>query len=154
MYQTLTIPDLSAMETFGHQLVQSLQKIYNSDHACVICLNGNLGAGKTTLTQIIARHLGVTETVQSPTFVIKKTYTTIHPVFTHLVHIDAYRLDDPQTNKQIFAFEQDFSRIGNMVIIEWSEMIADSIPDSALIITINHENQGRSIQIPSEIILQ
>src|SRR3989344_9221438 len=70
--------------------------------AKVICLEGNLGAGKTTFTQGFARALGIKARVLSPTFVLMKIYkinqiTTNHKLQTNfLVHIDCYRLDSPK----------------------------------------------------------
>jgi tRNA threonylcarbamoyladenosine biosynthesis protein TsaE len=64
------------------------------DEALIVGLYGNLGAGKTSFTQAVARALGVTDIVNSPTFVIEKIYDTKHTHFIRLVHIDAYRLED------------------------------------------------------------
>ncbi len=61
--------------------------------AVVVGLHGDLGSGKTTFTQCVARELGVLETVTSPTFVIEKIYTLKNQAFDHLIHIDAYRLE-------------------------------------------------------------
>ena len=99
--------------------VDFLEKIHtntntNTNHATVIGLFGDLGSGKTTFTQALARELGVTEDVTSPTFVIEKIYflkdnqkpaenslrltktnhsENIPPIFEKLIHIDAYRLE-------------------------------------------------------------
>src|ERR1700733_3565857 len=61
--------------------------------ACVVGLYGDLGSGKTTFTQAVAKILGITEVVNSPTFVIEKIYKLEHERFEHLIHIDAYRLE-------------------------------------------------------------
>src|SRR5574343_128358 len=66
-----------------------------NDSAFVIGLSGNLGAGKTAFTKCIAKSLGVEETVTSPTFVIEKIYELDNQKFSHLIHIDAYRLNSP-----------------------------------------------------------
>src|SRR5688500_627938 len=68
----------------------------NVRQAVLLLVSGNLGAGKTTFVQALARALAVTESVASPTFVIMKSYTAHHDMFTTLVHIDAYRIEDPR----------------------------------------------------------
>src|ERR1700754_3179272 len=75
-------------EGFAGRLVPSAQG------ATLVTLTGELGAGKTTFTQSLARALGVTDTVTSPTFVLEKIYSLPDSTqgFTRLVHIDAYRL--------------------------------------------------------------
>jgi len=66
-----------------------------SQTAAIVTFTGDLGAGKTTFTQQLAKHLGITEPVVSPTFGIMKAYELLdHPRFDHLVHIDAYRIED------------------------------------------------------------
>jgi tRNA threonylcarbamoyladenosine biosynthesis protein TsaE len=97
-----------------------------------IALVGDLGAGKTALAQAIATQLGITDVVQSPTFVIQKTYTipqvipgisTSNPqAFQQLMHIDAYRLEteaDAVSIRMQDAAVQD----GLLVLVEWPERL-------------------------------
>lgn len=97
----------------------------------VITLTGDLGAGKTTLTQGIAKGLGVEDRVISPTFNIMKCYfkATI-PLF----HIDAYRLED--TNKDIGL--EEFIGADGVSVIEWPIHIQEFIPSSVLKIELLH----------------
>jgi len=92
--------------------------------ARVIALCGDLGSGKTTFVQGVAQALGITATITSPTFVIVKTYQTTSPVFTKLVHMDAYRL---QGGKEIetVGFSKFTSDPENLVLIEWPERMGD-----------------------------
>lgn len=92
--------------------------------ACVCTLSGDLGAGKTTLTKEIARQLGITETVHSPTFVIRKRYVTNHPVIKQLIHIDAYRLTSGSELQKI-RFDEDLLQPHTLVCIEWPEQVTD-----------------------------
>ncbi len=142
-WKTETITDF---ETAIIELFQTIQYPSNPSGATVLCLHGDLGAGKTTAAQIIAGQLGITETIQSPTFVIKKTYTTNSNSFTRLVHIDAYRIS-PHDAIDVFGFTDDFSSNKTLVIIEWPEMIASVIPGHALHVFIQHTNDGRTIEI-------
>lgn len=99
------------------------------DEATIVGLYGNLGAGKTAFTQCVARELGISETVTSPTFVIEKLYTTTHPHFTRLVHIDAYRLESGR-DLQVLNFEQLVSNPHNLIIIEWPENVREILPEN------------------------
>ena len=94
-----------------------------ADSAFVVGLSGHLGAGKTSFTKLIAKELGITETVTSPTFVIMKIYeiSANAPIpFKRLVHIDAYRLER-RAELEGIDFERIASDPGNLVIVEWPE---------------------------------
>ncbi len=95
----------------------------------VILLNGDLGAGKTTLTQGIAKGLGITRNVTSPTFNILKIYNGRMTLY----HIDAYRLEGVHQDLGFEEFLQD----DGLTVIEWSEFVPDLIPDSYLSISIS-----------------
>lgn len=142
-WNTTTLQDFhsAAAEVFD-----VIVKRKSSSGATIVCLHGDLGAGKTTMTQLFGGMLGVTETITSPTFVIKKTYETNNLVFKQLVHMDAYRLEGEQ-NLNVFRLDQDFSNLDNLVIIEWPEIIKDSIPSNAIHIYIEHAGNGRVIEI-------
>ena len=90
----------------------------------IIALAGDLGAGKTTLTQYLAEALGVKENVTSPTFVLMKLYpiTNNQSPITNLVHVDCYRLDDAQ---ELFylGLEEYLNQKGTVVVIEWADKI-------------------------------
>ncbi|MDR2418499.1 MAG: tRNA (adenosine(37)-N6)-threonylcarbamoyltransferase complex ATPase subunit type 1 TsaE [Treponema sp.] len=97
----------------------------------VVALCGGLGAGKTWLTKGIARGLGVTEEVTSPTYTIISEYEGRLPFY----HIDAYRL---RGDDEFATLGADDALYGNGVtVIEWSERVAQSIPDNALTIEIS-----------------
>jgi tRNA threonylcarbamoyladenosine biosynthesis protein TsaE len=82
----------------------------------VILLQGGLGAGKTALTQGIARGLGVTETVNSPTFTILKEYSGRLPLY----HFDLYRIEHPDELLSL-GFEQYFDAGDGVCVVEWAE---------------------------------
>lgn len=98
----------------------------------IICLFGDLGAGKTTFTQGLLSGLGVKETVNSPTFVVMKQYTLddnkngIDKVY----HIDTYRVE---ANDIIdLGWEEIITNIKNVTIVEWPEKIENIIPSGAI----------------------
>jgi tRNA threonylcarbamoyladenosine biosynthesis protein TsaE len=107
-----------------------LQKIQETkkDTATVLGLYGNLGAGKTTLTQCIADELSVKERVLSPTFVIMKIYQIDFVGFKNLVHIDAYRIENIKEILHL-GFEEIIKNKENLVIVEWPERIIDVMPE-------------------------
>src|SRR5574344_690482 len=84
----------------------------------VICLNGELGSGKTMFTKGIANALGIEETITSPTYTIIKEYLYGE---LPLYHMDVYRLDGNTEGVGI----EDYYNKGGIVIIEWEETIQD-----------------------------
>lgn len=114
--------------------------------ATVVGLYGNLGAGKTTFTQCISKTLGVEETVTSPTFVIEKIYELTGQKFTHLIHIDAYRIE--KSDELLHLGWQDIiSDPHNLILIEWPERVADIMPEH-IRVNLSHISEGsREIEI-------
>ena len=91
----------------------------------IICLDGELGSGKTVFTKGIANALGINETITSPTFTIIKEYQTGE---MPLYHMDVYRLDGDTSGIDI----EEYYNKGGIVIIEWSKTIKDILPDERL----------------------
>lgn len=92
--------------------------------ATVLGLSGDLGSGKTTFVQFLARSLGVAEKITSPTFVIEKIYKLAGQKFAKLVHIDAYRLESGQELTHLGLAEILADR-NNLVVIEWAERVEE-----------------------------
>lgn len=102
----------------------------DSEHATLVTLSGELGAGKTTFTQAIAKILGVEDTITSPTFVLEKVYAlreSFGQGFTHFVHIDAYRLKDEQELRAI-GFSEVYAKPQNLIFLEWPENVERALP--------------------------
>lgn len=94
----------------------------------VLTLEGDLGAGKTTFTQALAKALGVTRTVSSPTFTIVKQYEGHYP----LNHLDVYRLENSEED---LGWDELF--FGDAIsIVEWAHYIQDELPKERLAIRI------------------
>lgn len=118
--------------------------------ALVIGLEGDLGAGKTTLVQTLATHCGVTETVTSPTFVIAKTYTLPEGVssFSKIVHIDAYRIEHEEELRHI-GFDALCESHETLVIVEWPSRIREAMARvGAVYFTLTHQAEQRLIEGP------
>ena len=122
------------------------------DSATVVGLYGNLGAGKTTFTQIVAKTLGVEETVTSPTFVIEKIYRLVassqHQVarFENLIHIDAYRLEKSEELLHL-GWQEIISDPKNLILIEWPERVADIMPKHIQVKLTHISENSREIEV-------
>lgn len=100
----------------------------------VICVDGDLGAGKTVLAQGIAKGLGISEQVVSPTFTILQEYRDGRIPF---YHFDVYRIEDPDEMYEV-GFEDYF--YGNGVcMIEWAELVRELLPEDHVHITIEKQ---------------
>lgn len=106
----------------------------------LIALHGDLGAGKTALTQGIAAGLGITARVTSPTFILINRYPI--PQGGELIHIDCYRLGETRTDPTLEAaalgLEEILADEQAIVVIEWAERVADLLPDDRLQLTLSH----------------
>lgn len=116
--------------------------------ATLVTLTGDLGAGKTTFTQQLAKHLGITEIVTSPTFGIMKSYEiTDHPDYDQLVHIDAYRIEDISEAGPL-RLQELFTQLRTLICLEWPEQIAEILPAKKVVVTIEiGEGKERVVQV-------
>ena len=113
----------------------------------IVALTGELGAGKTCLTQGIARGLGVPEVYQitSPTFTLVNEY----PGRLNLIHLDVYRLASSR-DLQDLGYEEFFFGKG-VTVIEWAEKIQDIIPEKSLSVMMAYMDQNqRSIDMTGQ----
>ncbi len=99
----------------------------------VVCLIGDLGTGKTTLTKAIAKGLGITSIVTSPTFTIVQEYTEGR---IPLYHFDVYRIEDPQEMYEIGCEEYFYGR--GVCVIEWADQIMEILPENRIIIKMDY----------------
>ncbi len=121
--------------------------------ASLITLSGELGAGKTAFTKVVAKALGVSAIVNSPTFVIENIYQLGHPMskFARLVHIDAYRLESGRELAAL-GFDELLRDPSNLILLEWPEMVADALPPPTVAITLVARNDGsRTISYENKI---
>ena len=127
---------LSSLSLFAKDV---LSKLAPKNTATIVALVGDLGAGKTTFVQALGKELGVTETMQSPTYVLMKKYQTTNSKFQTLIHIDSYRLED---SKEFAALrpEQFLQDPKALVVVEWPEKVAGALPPADM--TINFSSDG------------
>jgi tRNA threonylcarbamoyladenosine biosynthesis protein TsaE len=118
---------LNETKDLAREFLETLEK---KETGTVVALQGDLGAGKTAFSQAVGEALGVRETMQSPTFVIEKIYEINFKGFTHLIHIDAYRLERKEELLHL-GWEEICNRSENLILIEWPERVGEIIPPSA-----------------------
>ena len=100
----------------------------------IYTLNGDLGVGKTVLTQGFAKGLGITEAVNSPTFTIVQVYEKGR---LPLYHFDVYRIEEPEEMEEI-GYEEYFYGQG-VCLVEWASLVEEIIPPEAVWITIEKD---------------
>lgn len=123
-----TLRSLSDLADYADSVLSTLTP--EAEHATVIGLVGDLGSGKTAFTKDVARLLGVTEEVLSPTFVIAKFYPLFQQQWKQLVHVDAYRIEDPEEIR-VLKWETLLADPGNLIIVEWPDQIGSLFPHDA-----------------------
>lgn len=106
----------------------------------VICLDGELGSGKTVFTKGLGNALGINESITSPTFTIIKEYNTGE---MPLYHMDVYRLDG---NPDGVGIEEYYTK-GGITVIEWSKTIKDILPEERLEIKFKILDENKRIII-------
>jgi tRNA threonylcarbamoyladenosine biosynthesis protein TsaE len=107
----------------------------------LICLEGDLGTGKTCFVQGIGQGIGILEPITSPTFALVAEH---HPTDSALVlyHIDVYRLDSPWEEAVAFGLE-DYMDEEGVCVIEWADRIRTALPRERLWITLRHVDSGK-----------
>lgn len=132
------LKDLSSTEEFGREFAEGLKA------GSTIALIGPLGAGKTTLTKAIAKGLGVTETITSPTFTVVCEYETGR---LPLYHFDVYRVNDEDELFEL-GVEEYFHK-GGVCLVEWADLVMDLLPEDTIVLRLDYgENEEeRTISI-------
>jgi len=141
MEKLLHIASEKETEQIGEAIGQA------AEAGTVVALIGDLGTGKTTLTKSIAKGLGVTETVTSPTFNIIREYKSGR---IPLYHFDVYRIGDPDEMFEL-GYEEYFYGDG-ICVVEWADIIEELLPEDAVIIRIERgaDEEEREYRIESE----
>lgn len=111
----------------------------------VVCLQGNLGAGKTTFVQGIAKGWGSLDSVSSPTFIIVNVYRRAD--LSQLFHMDAYRLDSTPEAEEL---DLDSMLAQGPLLIEWPERINGLVPNERLWVQLEHiDEEEREMKFKS-----
>ena len=142
-FEEMVIPNHEAMVTFGQEFARRLRA------GDVLLLHGDLGAGKTTLTQGIAAGLGVSESIQSPTFALVAEHEGVDgsglPI--RVYHLDLYRLENEEELEGI-GYELYVAPVDGISVIEWPERAGEWLPDRFWLIRIgNRESGGRVVRV-------
>ena len=122
MKKEIIINNLAEMEQFAKTISEELFPGF------VLCLEGDLGAGKTTFTKFLGKYMGIKDTINSPTFTILKIYENELPLY----HMDVYRLNGIGMDYEL----EEFIYGEGLCVIEWYKNIIESIPDESLIMEI------------------
>ena len=128
----IEIDSPEAMIEFGKTIAQHLRS------GDVLALIGNLGAGKTHLTQGVARHFNYDGPVTSPTFGLVHEYAG-----TKLIHADLYRLNDP--HELLSIGWEDYLERDAILVIEWADRFPELMPEGTHWIKVDHTATGRKL---------
>jgi tRNA threonylcarbamoyladenosine biosynthesis protein TsaE len=131
------VADAAAMAVLGARLARVLG-------SGIVYLEGDLGAGKTTLARAILRGLGHGGKVRSPTYTLVEPYTLEQGT---VYHLDLYRLADPEELEWLGL--RDMLDAAALLLIEWPERGAGSLPAPDLVVRITGSNNGRSVDLVS-----
>lgn len=108
----------------------------------VLVLSGDLGAGKTTLTKGIAKGLDIHQMIKSPTYTIVREYEGRLPLY----HLDVYRIGDDSDSIDL----DDFLYGEGVVVIEWGELLDQSLLSDYLLVCIERAEEGREVTFQAQ----
>ncbi|MBI2048534.1 MAG: tRNA (adenosine(37)-N6)-threonylcarbamoyltransferase complex ATPase subunit type 1 TsaE [Parcubacteria group bacterium] len=139
---------LHGVEEMNQQAEKLVASLHPQTHgATVITLSGDLGAGKTTFVQGIARALGIHEPITSPTFVIMKKYPIDVRGYHTLVHIDAYRLKSA-AELTVLGWGDVCADAGCIMCVEWPERVREVLPANHTPVVLTYiDEQTRTVAI-------
>lgn len=135
----IELPDAQATEVFGRQIAHALAAL---DNGLVLSLRGEVGAGKTALTRAVVQHLGFAGPVVSPTYTLLESYRLAAGT---LVHMDLYRLADPEELEFIGIRDIDPAR--EWLFIEWAAQGIGFLPPLDAELTLDYARIGRLARI-------
>ena len=137
--QGVELPEVADTEALGERLAAGLVA------GDLVVLSGPLGAGKTAFVRGLARGLGVTGAVTSPTFVIAREHRAGRPGGVPLVHVDAYRLglgasDGVDVAAELDDLDLDTDLTAAVVAVEWGEGVAERLADRHLLVRLRRRD--------------
>ena len=138
MTATINIPDSASVDQAAREFIQFLKP------GRTFAFNGAMGAGKTTFIAALARVLGVTDDVSSPTFSIVNEYVT--PAGETIYHFDCYRIESDEEALDFGVL--DYFESGNISLIEWPDRISRFLPDDTVTVEIRvNDDNSRTLLI-------
>ena len=140
----LALPDAAATEILGVTLARTFPGAAQASAA--LYLEGDLGAGKTTCVRALLRACGVSGLIRSPTYTLVETYRLDGrtPPLT-CVHVDLYRLEGAGQVDELGL--RDFLTAGHLLLIEWPQKGAGSLPSPDLLISLEFAANGRRARL-------
>lgn len=134
-----------------HNINETQQFAQNLAKQCkagdVLALIGNLGSGKTTLTQFLVKSLNSDDKVQSPTFVIHRQYKVDYNNIKKVNHIDLYRIQSQSEVENLDILEM-ISEPNSITIIEWPEILLPQLPKNTKVIKFElRDNEERVLNV-------
>ena len=136
------LADAAATTALGRELAG---RLLAAGLPATLLLEGDLGAGKTTLVQGLAEGLGISEPITSPTFALAQHYggTAADGRATALVHLDLYRLEDPAAAEELYAQEEEEAlALGAVLAVEWPERLS-FLPEPCWQVELTFAGEGR-----------
>lgn len=141
---------LAELRDIAEEVLKGIARAETGEHATVVGLSGDLGAGKTAFVKCAADILGIRETITSPTFILEKIYPIVKNKifgerFSRFIHIDAYRLESGNEMRAL-DWETITRDPKNIIFIEWPEQVAEVMPQEIISLSFEYvDEQTRNI---------
>ena len=144
---SFSFPEEAQLLAFGERLAEAFKAYLAEDsaHSLVVYLNGELGAGKTTLTRRIVQSFGHQGNVKSPTYTLVEEYNIAGKM---IYHFDLYRLADPEELE--FMGIRDYFNTDCICLIEWSEKGQGILPEADFLVNIDYYDDARNIELVAQ----
>jgi len=124
------------------RFARRLLKSKPAEKALVVGLIGELGGGKTVFAKGFAKSLGIGKIITSPTFVLEKNYELPGKKHLRLIHIDAYRIENPEELIGL-GFKNLIRDPKNIVLVEWADKVSQILPKDCVRIKFEHAGKNK-----------
>ena len=143
MAKEISTKNSEETQKIGESFVKSIKK-KNGRKAIIVALEGDLGGGKTTFAQGLARGLRLKDSITSPSFVLIKKYQLKEKncIIENLYHIDCYRLNKSWQLQEL-GLEEIINDPKNLVVIEWAERVEEILPKDKTVIKFEWVDENK-----------
>lgn len=135
------LPDAEATQAFAAEVAAAFATRLNNSRL-IVYLCGDLGAGKTTFSQALAKALGVSVRLKSPTYTLVESYRANGQL--HIHHMDLYRLSDPEELEYLGLHDLPEPALW---LVEWPEKGAGYLPEADLEVGLAYDGDGRQLSL-------